>query len=826
MGLRTIIAFAVLFLLAVLPAWGAEPDPGQSPQERGLQLMDLSPIPEDYHPVQKPKESLQYFPDSIEQNVAQAIIAGYTGQDWAIDQYYRFLLRRDLELMRSGKSPTGLADDMLQFRNSHIADPQSYREAQKRALEQEGLSEELRKVITYRMKNAELARAERLLYEAQLGKVGMVINGFLRSLDLVGLTMGSVVGSTVDAAVHTFLNLEEIRKMSVKEKKALAEYKAYLSKNPNAPDADKVRAEVERLEAKRRHWEFEEAMAEAAQYLKKHDYDEAQAAYSRALELQPGSEEALSGLKEADELRAAYEEAMDRSLSVALKKGKREDRVEEAIYRWLLTAVAIGDHDAVKRRANEFVNRFPESPLRDEALYAMASSLAASGDSEGAKRVLEDVAHDYRKENMGRRAKFVLSSKEFDRLGDFYKAKREHTTEQVKYALLGKDFTRQNVDMGVSQFFVEGIKSVETLGMVNLLGAGIRTVELASHDPIPNEPIIEEGLKFSRNHPDAPKVKEVYYQIAKAYEREGRYIDALTYYSLSGRASEKKVAALRQKAARSLLAQATMASDPGTQARLYLAIIEHLPETKAVGKAKERLVALAKQHQERFRLSREYLLQHPELVGPSGLNLDTRLFDGDLSNREIHDKGIVVLQKNRIKVYFTLPNGNEAEKVFPIHPTAMARLEGELREVGRKRAYDLSEKYVIEGPVLSAQEAFAGTVAEEKRYNPFIVQEINELSGNVYLSEEELSQYEETVYADLAADVSSDLRDLSTGGSLYFRRYGAGVQMGVDRESPNVGAFLPLGLFNVNTKLRATGVSIYPSIRLDSKPVPDAELYK
>jgi tetratricopeptide (TPR) repeat protein len=380
--------------------------------------------------------------------------------------------------------------------------------------------------------------------------------------------------------------------------------------------------------------------------------------------------------------------------------------------------------------------------------------------------------------------------------------------------------------MGVSQLFVEGIKSVETLGMVNLLGAGIRTVELASHDPIPNDPIIEEGLKFSRNHPDAPEVSEVYYQIAKAYEREKRYIDALTYYSLSGRASKKKIASLRQKAARSLLAQATMASDSGTQARLYRAILEHFPETKAFGKAQERLVALAKSYQERFQLSREYLLEHPELVGPNGLNLDQRLFDGDLSNREIHEKGIVLLQKNRMKVYFVLPSGSEAERVYRIHPATMARLEGGLREVGRKRAYALSEKYELQGPVVAAQEAFAGTVAEEKRYNPFIVKEINELSGNVYLSEDELRQYEETVYADLAADVSSGLRDLSTGGSLYFRRYGAGVQMGVDRESPNVGAFLPLGLFNVNTKLRATGISVYPSIRLDSKPIPDAELYK
>lgn len=824
--MRTFLTALLIFFLATLQVWAAEPDPGLRPSEEGLRPIDISPIPEKFLPFQKPKESLQYFPDEVEKNVEGAIISGYKGQDWAIDDYYRFLLRKDLELIKSGQEPTGLADEMLQFRNSHIYNPLEYREAQQRALQQKGLSEDLRKVITYRLKNAELAKAERLLHESELTKVGMVVNGFLRSLDLVGITMGSVVGSTVDAAVHTFLNLEEVRKMSPKEKKALAEYQAYLAKHPDAPDAEQVRTEVERLEAKRKRWAFQEVMDEGSERLKVHDYTEAQAAYARALELEPGSTEALEGLKKVDELRAAYEAAMDRSLEITKGEKGPQDRVEEAAYRWLLASVAVGDNEGVQRRAEEFAGRFPDSPLRDEALYARASALAALGHHQEAKDLLEKIAQEYRGENMGERAQLVLSSQEFDRLGKFQEAKFEHTKKQVQYALLGEDFARQNIDMAVSRIVIEGIKSVETLGMVNLLGAGIRSVEMVSNDPISNEPIIEEGLKFARSHPDAPELNEVYYQIASAYEREKRYIDALTYYQLSGKASGKKISSLRQKAARGLLGQATMVSDSEMKARLYSAIIEHFPETDSAGKAKERFVEVAKQYQDRFRLSREYLLEHPDLVGPRGLNLDPKLLDGDLTNLELNSKGMVLLQGNRMRAFFTMPDGSEASRVYRVNPDMVARMEGELREVGRKRAYDLSARYDLEGPVALAQEAFVGTVAEEKRYNPFIVQEINELTGNVYLSEEELKEYEETLYANLNADISPNLGDYSTGGSLYFRRYGAGLHLGIDRESPNVGAMVPLGLININTKMRATGFSVYPSIRLDDKPLPDAELYK
>ncbi|MFB3072786.1 MAG: hypothetical protein ACE1ZU_04765 [bacterium] len=826
MRLRVLFAAALILLLVGHSGFAVEPDPKSRPTKGALEPIDLSPFSEDYHPVKKSQETIQFFPDDVEWSVEQAIIAGYEGHIWEIDSYYRSLRKHDRNLLRRGEQPTGLADDMLQFRNSHISDPKAYREAQERVLSQKGLSKEMRRVITYRLKNAELARAERLLHEDKLAKVAMVVNGFLQSLDLVALTVGSVVGSTVDAAVRTFVSLEDIREMSVKEKKALAEYKTYLAKHPKALDADKVRAEVERLEAKKRHWAFREEMEKAAEHLGAHDHDDAQAAYSRALELKPGSREALEGLTKVDELRAEYEAAMDRSLKVVRGRGGPKNRVEEAAYRQLLSAVAAGDNEAVRLRATEFMERHPKSQFRDEAAYALASAVAVSGDYEEAKRLMDKTARDYGDRNMGRRAQLVLSSQEFDRLGAFYAAQREHRRKQVQYALIGEDLARKNADFGVYRLFIDGIKSVETLGMVNLLGATMRTVELVSRDPISNDPIIEEGLKFSHNHPGAPEVKEVYYQLAKAYEREQKYIDALAYYQLSGRASERKIAGLREKAARNLLAQATMAPNSVMKARLYRAIIEQFPETKPVAKAKERLVAIAKQYQDRFRLSRKYLLSHPEIAGPQGLNLDPNLLDGDTSNREIHDKGIVLLSGNRMKIFFNLPDGSESSKVFLLHPNVVARLAGLTRDLDRKRAYALSEKYGIDGPLVATHGSFAGTLEAEKRYNPFVVEEINDAPGNVYLSDAELRQYEETLYANLGADISSDLRELSTGGALYFRRYGAGVNFGLDQESPNVGALVPLGFFEINTKMRPTGFSIYPSIRIDSKPVPDEYLYK
>ena len=207
MRLRVLFASAVILLLVGHSGFAVEPDPKSRPTKGALEPIDLSPFSEDYHPVKKSPETMQFFPDDVEWSVEQAIIAGYEGHIWEIDSYYRSLRKHDRNLLGRGEQPTGLADDMLQFRNSHISDPKAYREAQEKVLSQKGLSKEMRRVITYRLKNAELARAERLLHEDKLAKVAMVVNGFLQSLDLVALTVGSVVGSTVDAAFRTFASL-------------------------------------------------------------------------------------------------------------------------------------------------------------------------------------------------------------------------------------------------------------------------------------------------------------------------------------------------------------------------------------------------------------------------------------------------------------------------------------------------------------------------------------------------------------------------------------------------------------------------------------------
>ncbi|MFQ5893331.1 MAG: hypothetical protein ACE5H5_03365, partial [Nitrospinota bacterium] len=64
---RTLFAVAMILVLAPPPCGAAEPDPPHVPGREGtLQPIDLAPATEEYHPVKKPLEPMQYFPDEVE----------------------------------------------------------------------------------------------------------------------------------------------------------------------------------------------------------------------------------------------------------------------------------------------------------------------------------------------------------------------------------------------------------------------------------------------------------------------------------------------------------------------------------------------------------------------------------------------------------------------------------------------------------------------------------------------------------------------------------------------------------------------------------------
>jgi hypothetical protein len=126
----------------------------------------------------------------------------------------------------------------------------------------------------------------------------------------------------------------------------------------------------------------------------------------------------------------------------------------------------------------------------------------------------------------------------------------------------------------------------------------------------------------------------VHARLATAYERARNYERALMHYRATTAPDPKRVAKLNGKLAGALLEEAKRSP---AAPLLLTAITRDFKNTDA---AKDAQKLLDKNPPETdIVLDRDLLREHPALLGPTALDLEPRLLDGDADNDELAEKG-------------------------------------------------------------------------------------------------------------------------------------------------------------------------------------------
>ena len=86
-------------------------------------------------------------------------------------------------------------------------------------------------------------------------------------------------------------------------------------------------------------------------------------------------------------------------------------------------------------------------------------------------------------------------------------------------------------------------------------------------------------------------------------------------------------------------------------------MVDEHPDTPAAAEATKKLADLAKEENQGLRMSKQFLLENPEIYGPRGLGLKTSLFDGNPQNMEIAERGVNLINDNEALVYYQTPWG-------------------------------------------------------------------------------------------------------------------------------------------------------------------------
>ena len=824
-------------LIAALSLNGV-PVMGQA-QTRELDLERiLNPMP-DYDPFEAPPTAPQFFPDAVDKRTRELLIDTLTNRNQALSDHLNFLKNEDARLHKEQRTSTGLTERAQDLVNNTIQDREKNLAAYREALGNAS-SPERKKYLESVLNRDDHFQSEQLMRRSSTNFWGGLINRMMSSIDLVGVASGNYIGAAAETAISQLYALMD-RDMPMEERRALARDLDHLKRYPDDPKNAQVRKQVEALDKKKRKALVAKQLAKAKEALNKGDEDRALFHTQVAGFFDPQSQDAEKLRQQTANLLSERQTARWQKL-----KARQEENLspeQQADAKKLLTALSLRDTNLIQRVAIDTEKKHPGKPLADAARDAEAVALEMKGWHEAARKAVEQNARKATTPLAKERANVLLQSPGYNMLTTFHDARTERQLESVKYVLLGEDFLRKNLLFAAGAMAAAGPGGVATLGMANALMWSRNLFQVMTNNPISAQPVIDAGVAYVRGHPKSENAADVYRVLADAYEERGLIERALTYHELAGSPKEK-LDALNDKAAGALLNAASKAKSRGSQENYLKAVLDYHPDSSAAAEATKKLAALAKDENQGLRMSKQFLLEHPEIWGPQGLGLKASLFDGNPRNMEIAERGAILLSDNELMVFYQTPWGVRSQS-HRLTKAATERFYISLREKNQQvaaadantRARDsIGGIRNVPAAIVRGERERRGESVEEREQTTFTL--IREAGGSSYrrvldadlITENERNPGSQYQLPPIQGSISASSFNMT--GALPAGFGGSQLALGADHRAPYGGVQIPIpllqGFIPVDFMIqgRPGGISVYPRIRTGVDTGSDPELYR
>ncbi len=813
-------------------------------QERAMPVEKiLNPLPE-FDPFERPASTPQFFPDNVDKRVRETLIDALTNNKESLADDLKFFKSQDVRLQKQDGAVTGLTEHAQDLLNNTLPTRDQYLAAQKEAL-RNASSSERKKYLESIINNDDLNLADQLTRQSTTNSWGGLFNRMLGSVDLVGVASGNYAGAAVESVINEIYALAD-RDMSIEQRRALARELDHLKRYPDDPRNAEIRKRVDALEKDKIAALVRKQLDKANEAIKKGDVDKASFFADLASFLDPESRQTQKTLEQVRQMAQAREQGTKKSLTAAQDAARPAEQQQDV--QQLLQALSLHDANQVERLAVDIEKKYHGKPLGDAALDAEAVALEMKGFHEEAKKAMGELARSSATPEAQKRATALLQSPEYNLLATFRDAQTDRQVKEVKYVLLGEDLLKKNILYAAGAMAATGPAGAATLGTVNAILMGTNLFQVLTNNPISAQPIIDAGVAYVRSHPNSDNATEVYKVLANAYEEQGLYDKAISYHELAGTPKEK-IAQLKEKAASSFLAAAGKNKDRGAREYYFTSIIDQYPDTRAAGEATKKLAEMAKDENQGLRMSKKFLMEHPELYGPGGLGLKASLFDGNTGNMELADRGVNLLSDNEILVYYQTPWGvrsqihsipqQTAERFF----TALRQTNHEvaLADVNQRAKGSVGGIQNLPTPILTATtEKKDGNRKDEEPRDDTTFSLLREVGGvspsfPKVLDHELLSENERNpggAYTLPPIQGSVSPRTFSLNGALPAGLWGNQLAVGTDQKGGFAGVQLPIPLLqgfvpvDFMVEGRPGGLSVYPRIHTGQDKGEDPELYR
>jgi hypothetical protein len=822
-------------LLFVAPFFSGAPVHAQD-IERAVEKM-LNPLP-DFDPFEKPPETPRFFPDEVDKRARELMVDALLQRQEAVNEHLNFFKTEDARLQKQHGASTGLTDDAQDLANNMIQDRQRYLAAQKEALKN-AATPERKKYLEAIINQDDLAQSDQLMRQGTTHFWGGIMNRMLSSVDLVGVASGNYIGAAVETAISQLYALAD-RDMPIEERRALARDLDHLKRYPDDPRNVETRRRVEALDKKKMTALARKQLAKSAEASNQKDFEKARFHAELAAFFNPESEDAKRVLAQARKSLDARHGASNARIVKAEAKRAPE---EQADVDKLLAALSLRDANQVERLAVEVDKKYRAKPLSDAAKDVEAVALQMRGRHEEAKKIVAQLARSSVTPEAGKRASALLQSPEYNLLASFHDAQSERRLQTAKYVLLGEGLLRKNLLYAAGAVAAAGPAAAATLGMVNAILLSSNLYNAVTNNPVSAQPLIDAGVSYVRNHPNSSDSTEIYKILAGSYEDRGMFDRAIAYHELAGTPKEK-IAAVKEKAARTLLSAAEKAKDRGTREYYLARLVDDFADSPAAAEATRKLAVMAKDENQGLRMSRQFLMENPEIYGPNGLGLKASLFDGATRNMEIADRGVNLVSNHELLVYYETPWGVRSQS-YSVSSKMADRFYVQLRAKNHQIALaDVNQrgKGTIGGiqglpsAVLRGQREQPENKTDERDDTTFTL--VREAGGRSYpkvldhelLSESERNSGVKYKLPPIQGSISASRFSMS--GALPTGLWGDQLAVGTDRRGSFAGVRLPVPLLKDFIPVdfmfhgRPGGFSVYPRIHSGAGGGEDPELYR
>ena len=612
-------------------------------------------------PLNTSREAPPPLADDMERATAELAALVLADQQDAAAETLSLILEAEQQREVQGEAPSGLTDNARELVNA-MGGSRVYRESGEQLIDDDSTDPRLRRRIEHHRNSEPLSIAQARLREDQRRKLGSIVNRL--SAPVSELAMGNPLGAVEigRAAVGALIVMHSIPTTSVQERQALRAYEDFLVRNPDAPEAPRVRVQVEKYRQELQAQLYSEATEIAEESLSAGRPDAALIHLARARRIDPEGARAWELEAKARAAQARSRTAIRSSLAADAQTPAVSDPVQDAFRRQLLIATLTQPLPRVAELATEWENAGSSAELADEIDFLQALGyLGAGRESDFFDAMREVSARSPTTGNMVRHARWTVADADQNLYASFQAAQAADAQARASWLLLGS-LADGPQKVGLPRP-VEWVISVPGYAG-QLIQLPSRLLQYPGAQAHFGGGIIYTGERYLARRPNGEHAEEVRDELENLYRGRSQWSQALAHHQDRSSRDPEVESEYREQIAERTLEAARSQRRPDIRLAIYRSVLAEYPGTEVAKQARSDIRKLIEHSTpQNIRLSREFLREHPEVAGVSGLGLRPELLDDTSGNGELAEEGVTLLGRTVVRI--PLESGEVTTREIP-----------------------------------------------------------------------------------------------------------------------------------------------------------------